>query len=138
MKVRQGPHSALPPVIALLPMQRKRTSGSARVHLGRISSAGSLHASLVTLKFQHRLLSSSDDAILFTVYMSLTENQDAINTSIVGAPGVMGCALTTTKLLDFKPFNPVYKHTEITYGDEASGRLNRVTKGMIDYCPCYP
>ena len=34
-------------------MQRKRTSGSARVHLGRASSAGSLRASLVTLEFQH-------------------------------------------------------------------------------------
>jgi len=70
--------------------------------------------------------------------VSLTENQDTIDASIVGAPGVMGHALTATKLLDFKPFNPVYKCTEITYGDKASGRLNRVTKGMIDYCPCYP
>jgi len=71
-------------------------------------------------------------------YVSLTENQDAIDASIVGAPGVTGCALTATKLLNFKPFNPVYKRTEITYSDEASGRLNCVTKGMIDYCPCYP
>jgi len=56
MKVRQGaalgvaPGHCTPP--ALLPMQRKHTSGSARVHLGRVSSAGSLCASLVTLKFQ--------------------------------------------------------------------------------------
>jgi len=70
--------------------------------------------------------------------MSLTKNQDTIDASVVGAPGVMGRALTTTKLLDFKPFNPVYKRTEITYSDEALGRLNCVTKGMTDYCPCYP
>ena len=31
---------------------RARTTGSARVHLGRTSSAGSLRASLVTLGFQ--------------------------------------------------------------------------------------
>jgi len=56
MKVRQGatlsiaPGHCAPPV--LLPMQRKHTLGSAQVHLGRVLSAESLRASLVTLKFQ--------------------------------------------------------------------------------------
>ena len=59
IKVRQGaalgvaPGRCAPP--APLPMQCKRTLGSARVHLGHASSAGLLHASLVTLKFQHPL-----------------------------------------------------------------------------------
>ncbi len=43
-----------------------------------------------------------------------------------------------SKLLDFKPFNPVDKRTEITYREESSGKLKRVTKGMtgiiIDLC----
>ncbi|KAE9397306.1 HAD-like protein [Gymnopus androsaceus JB14] len=34
------------------------------------------------------------------------------------------------KLVDFKPFNPVDKRTEITYREESSGKLKRVTKGM--------
>jgi len=42
----------------------------------------------------------------------------------------MGCACTSFKFLNFKPFNPVDKQTEITYCDEASGRLKRVTKGI--------
>jgi len=55
---------------------------------------------------------SADDVVLLSAYASRTENQDAI------------------KLLDFKPFNPVDKRTEITYREEASGKLKRVTKGM--------
>jgi len=34
------------------------------------------------------------------------------------------------KLLDFKPFNPVDKRTEITYREDSTGKLKRVTKGM--------
>jgi hypothetical protein len=37
------------------------------------------------------------------------------------------------KLLDFKPFNPVDKRTEITYHEESSGKLKRVTKDPTYY-----
>ncbi|CAE7197254.1 unnamed protein product [Rhizoctonia solani] len=36
------------------------------------------------------------------------------------------------QLLDFKPFNPIDKPTEITYREESSGKLKRVTKGMTE------
>ncbi|KAF9530294.1 hypothetical protein CPB83DRAFT_905548 [Crepidotus variabilis] len=73
---------------------------------------------------------SADDVILLAAYASRTENQDAIDASVVGALGDVGRARAGIKLLDFKPFNPVDKRTEITYREEATGKLKRVTKGM--------
>ena len=73
---------------------------------------------------------SADDVILLSAYASRTENQDAIDASVVGALGDTARARAGIKLLDFKPFNPVDKRTEITYREEASGKLKRVTKGM--------
>ncbi|KAI0028562.1 plasma-membrane proton-e [Vararia minispora EC-137] len=73
---------------------------------------------------------SADDVILLAAYASRTENQDAIDASVVGALGDTSKARAGIKLLDFKPFNPVDKRTEITYREEATGKLKRVTKGM--------
>ncbi|KAJ7923402.1 hypothetical protein B0H13DRAFT_69530 [Mycena leptocephala] len=73
---------------------------------------------------------SADDVILLAAYASRTENQDAIDTSVVQACGDVGRARAGIKLLDFKPFNPTDKRTEITYREEATGKLKRVTKGM--------
>ncbi|KAH8101094.1 plasma-membrane proton-e [Cristinia sonorae] len=73
---------------------------------------------------------SADDVILLAAYASRTENQDAIDTCVVGAIGDPARARAGIKLLDFKPFNPVDKRTEITYREESSGKLKRVTKGM--------
>jgi H+-transporting ATPase len=73
---------------------------------------------------------SADDVILLAAYASRTENQDAIDASVVGALGDVARARAGIKLLDFKPFNPVDKRTEITYREESSGKLKRVTKGM--------
>ncbi|TFY74578.1 hypothetical protein EWM64_g9434 [Hericium alpestre] len=73
---------------------------------------------------------SADDVILLAAYASRTENQDAIDSSVVGALGDVTRARAGIKLLDFKPFNPVDKRTEITYREESSGKLKRVTKGM--------
>ncbi|RPD60398.1 plasma membrane H+-transporting ATPase [Lentinus tigrinus ALCF2SS1-7] len=73
---------------------------------------------------------SPEDVILLAAYASRTENQDAIDTCVVGAIGDPSRARAGIKLLDFKPFNPVDKRTEITYREEASGKLKRVTKGM--------
>ena len=73
---------------------------------------------------------SEDDVILLSAYASRTENQDAIDASVVSAIGDPSRARAGIKLLDFKPFNPVDKRTEITYREEATGKLKRVTKGM--------
>lgn len=81
---------------------------------------------------------SAEDVILLAAYASRTENQDAIDASVVQAVGDPARARAGIKLLDFKPFNPVDKRTEITYREEATGKLKRVTKGMtgmiIDLC----
>ncbi|KAH9960763.1 plasma-membrane proton-e [Lactifluus volemus] len=74
---------------------------------------------------------SADDVILLAAYASRTENQGSIDAAVVGALGDMGRARAGIKLLDFKPFNPLDRRTEITYREEASGRLKRVTKGMV-------
>lgn len=71
-----------------------------------------------------------DDVILLAAYASRTENQDAIDMSVVQALDDAKLARAGITLLDFKPFNPVDKRTEITYRDESSGKLKRVTKGM--------
>ncbi|CAL1698773.1 unnamed protein product [Somion occarium] len=73
---------------------------------------------------------SAEDVILLAAYASRTENQDAIDQCVVGALGDTARARAGIKLLDFKPFNPVDKRTEITYREEATGKLKRVTKGM--------
>lgn len=73
---------------------------------------------------------SADDVMLLAAYASRTENQDAIDSAVVQALGDVTRARAGIKLLDFKPFNPVDKRTEITYREESSGKLKRVTKGM--------
>lgn len=81
---------------------------------------------------------NAEEVILHAAYASRTENQDAIDTCIVGAVGDASRARAGIKLLDFKPFNPVDKRTEITYLEEATGKVKRVSKGMtgviIDLC----
>ncbi|PPQ74168.1 hypothetical protein CVT24_012859 [Panaeolus cyanescens] len=81
---------------------------------------------------------SAEDVILLAAYASRTENQDAIDASVIQALGDPARARAGIKLLDFKPFNPVDKRTEITYREESTGKLKRVTKGMtskiIDLC----
>ncbi|KAJ3489254.1 hypothetical protein NLI96_g2241 [Meripilus lineatus] len=73
---------------------------------------------------------SAEDVVLLAAYASRTENQDAIDQCVVNAVGDPARARAGIKLLDFKPFNPVDKRTEITYREESSGKLKRVTKGM--------
>ena len=73
---------------------------------------------------------SPEEVILLAAYASRTENQDAIDASVVQALGDPAKARQGIKLLDFKPFNPVDKRTEITYREEFTGKLKRVTKGM--------
>jgi H+-transporting ATPase len=74
---------------------------------------------------------SADGVILLAAYASRTENQDAIDSSIIAAIGDPARARSGIELLDFKPFGPVTGRTEITYREESSGKLRRVTKGMV-------
>ncbi|KAM0787145.1 hypothetical protein ACM66B_006396 [Microbotryomycetes sp. NB124-2] len=73
---------------------------------------------------------SKEQVILYAAYASRTENQDAIDTCVTGALGSIADARKGIKLLDFKPFNPVDKRTEITYTVDETGKMMRVTKGM--------
>jgi H+-transporting ATPase len=73
---------------------------------------------------------SAEDVVLLAAYASRTENQDAIDTCVVGALGDATKARAGITLLDFKPFNPIDKRTEITYREDSTGKLKRVSKGM--------
>ena len=80
----------------------------------------------------------AEQVILLSAYASRTENQDAIDLSVVQALPDPSQARAGIKLLDFKPFNPIEKRTEITYREESTGKLKRSTKGMagviVDLC----
>ncbi|WVQ73411.1 plasma-membrane proton-efflux P-type ATPase [Cryptococcus sp. DSM 104548] len=68
---------------------------------------------------------------LLAAYASRVENQDAIDGCVVGTLPDPASARAGIELLDFKPFNPVDKRTEITYRDNHDGgKLKRATKGM--------
>ncbi|KAJ7827615.1 hypothetical protein B0H14DRAFT_3720254 [Mycena olivaceomarginata] len=58
------------------------------------------------------------------------ETIHAIDASIVRTLGDASRARAGITLLDFQPFDSNRKRTEVTYRDEATGRLRRVTKGM--------
>ncbi|KAI8451143.1 hypothetical protein BY996DRAFT_7322332, partial [Phakopsora pachyrhizi] len=72
---------------------------------------------------------SANDICLLASYASQSKNQDAIDSCIIGMVGTKA-AQRGIKLIDFKPFDPVIKRTEITYIDIATGEMRRVTKGM--------
>ncbi|KAA1111458.1 plasma membrane H+-ATPase [Puccinia graminis f. sp. tritici] len=78
-----------------------------------------------------------EDVCVLASYASRIENQDAIDACVVGTVGA-DVARRGIKLVDFKPFDPVSKRTEITYIDIATGEMRRVTKGMtgkiMDLC----
>lgn len=73
---------------------------------------------------------NADEVILFAAYASRTENQDAIDGCVVNTLGSTTKARDGIQVLDFKPFNPVDKRTEVTYLETATGKVKRATKGM--------
>ncbi|CDH48314.1 plasma-membrane proton-e [Lichtheimia corymbifera JMRC:FSU:9682] len=79
-----------------------------------------------------------DDIIRLSAYASRTENQDAIDFCIVNSLPDPALARNGIEELEFKPFNPVVKRTEITYRRVEDGAVLRVTKGMshtiLDLC----
>ncbi|PRQ50463.1 putative proton-exporting ATPase [Rosa chinensis] len=78
-----------------------------------------------------------DGLILLGARASRVENQDAIDTCIVGMLGDPKEAREGITEVHFLPFNPVEKRTAITYID-ADGNWHRVSKGapeqIIDLC----
>ncbi|CAF4619196.1 unnamed protein product [Rotaria sp. Silwood1] len=79
-----------------------------------------------------------DDIIHFAAIASRTENQDAIDTCITGAFGDIKKIREGIEELNFKPFNPTDKRTEITYKVISDGSVHRISKGMshaiLDLC----
>ncbi|KAI9466471.1 hypothetical protein IWW42_001143 [Coemansia sp. RSA 1085] len=73
---------------------------------------------------------SVDDILLYSAYASRTENPDAIDKSVVGSLPNQAMARDGIDVLDFVPFNPVDKRTQVTYRRHADGVVHRVTKGM--------
>ncbi|CAE6442532.1 unnamed protein product [Rhizoctonia solani] len=73
---------------------------------------------------------SPQDTILLVAYASRTKNQNAIDQCVVGNPDGPTPACAGIKLLDFKPFSPVDRRTEITCCEEFPGKFKHVTKGM--------
>ncbi|XP_010533093.1 PREDICTED: ATPase 6, plasma membrane-type [Tarenaya hassleriana] len=78
-----------------------------------------------------------DTVILLSARASRTENQDAIDASIVNMLGDPKEARAGIKEVHFLPFNPVDKRTAITYID-SNGDWHRCSKGapeqIIDLC----
>ncbi|KAI8088744.1 uncharacterized protein BX664DRAFT_261822 [Halteromyces radiatus] len=81
---------------------------------------------------------TTDDVIRISAYASRTENQDAIDFCIVNSLPDPSLARDGIEELDFVPFNPVIKRTEITYKQTSDGKVLRATKGMshfiLDLC----
>ncbi|KAK3126599.1 hypothetical protein QOZ80_7AG0559170 [Eleusine coracana subsp. coracana] len=69
-----------------------------------------------------------DTVILMAARASRTENQDAIDTTIVGMLADPKEARAGIQELHFLPFNPTDKRTALTYLDGA-GNMHRVSKG---------
>ncbi|KAG6551256.1 hypothetical protein Mapa_007182 [Marchantia paleacea] len=67
--------------------------------------------------------------ILYAARASRTENQDAIDSTIVGSLENPSQARAGIRELHFLPFNPTDKRTAITYVDLSDGQWWRTTKG---------
>ncbi|CAN6177353.1 unnamed protein product [Urochloa humidicola] len=78
-----------------------------------------------------------DAVVLYAARASRTENQDAIDASIVGMLADPREARAGIQEVRFMPFNPVDKRTAITYID-SDGTWHRISKGapeqIIDLC----
>jgi len=79
-----------------------------------------------------------DQIIHYAAIASRMENQDAIDTCITGAYGDIKKIREGIEELQFKPFNPTDKRTEITYRTISDGKVHRISKGMshaiLDLC----
>ncbi|GAV92432.1 LOW QUALITY PROTEIN: Hydrolase_like2 domain-containing protein, partial [Cephalotus follicularis] len=70
----------------------------------------------------------ADSVVLMVARASRIENQDAINTAIVGMLADPKEARAGIQEVHFLPFNPTDKCTSLTYID-GDGKMHRVSKG---------
>lgn len=98
---------------------------------------GTLTTNKLTIDVQNVRQYAEFDAkeiCILAAYASRTQNADAIDSCIVGnlgEPDVIKKQFEGIKVLDFKPFDPVTKRTEVTYTDAGKeGKMFRVSKGM--------
>ncbi|KAF8932225.1 plasma membrane H+-ATPase [Dissophora ornata] len=79
-----------------------------------------------------------ENVILFSAYASRVENQDAIDTCVVKSLPDVAQARAGIEQLDFVPFNPTDKRTQMTYRRLSDNTVHRITKGMssiiLDIC----
>ncbi|KAG0198268.1 plasma membrane H+-ATPase [Mortierella sp. NVP41] len=79
-----------------------------------------------------------ENIILFSAYASRVENQDAIDTCVVKSLPDPALARQGIEQLDFIPFNPTDKRTQMTYRRLSDNTVHRVSKGMssiiLDLC----
>lgn len=73
---------------------------------------------------------SIDDILLLSAYASRVENQDAIDKSVVDSLPDTKKAREGIEVLDFVPFNPVDKRTQVTYRRLDDNTVHRASKGM--------
>ncbi|GAV57346.1 hypothetical protein CFOL_v3_00884, partial [Cephalotus follicularis] len=69
----------------------------------------------------------ADSVVLMVARASRIENQDAINTAIVGMLADPKEARAGIQEVHFLPFNPTDKRTSLTYID-GDGKMHRVSK----------
>ncbi|KAG0376904.1 plasma membrane H+-ATPase, partial [Mortierella sp. AD032] len=79
-----------------------------------------------------------ENVILLSAYASRVENQDAIDTCVVKSLPDPALARQGIEQLDFIPFNPTDKRTQMTYRRLSDNTVHRVSKGMssiiLDLC----
>ncbi|CAF1066729.1 unnamed protein product [Adineta ricciae] len=80
----------------------------------------------------------SGEIIRYAAIASRLEHPDAIDTCIISTFGDKDKVRDGIQELDFKPFNPTIKRTEITYKETKDGSVHRISKGMshtiLDLC----
>ncbi|CAD6918638.1 unnamed protein product [Tilletia laevis] len=73
---------------------------------------------------------TKDQIILLSAYASRTENADAIDSCVVGTLNSPAEARAGIRVVDFQPFDPSTKRTQVTYVETETNKMYRVTKGM--------
>ncbi|KAE8180573.1 hypothetical protein CF328_g9118 [Tilletia controversa] len=69
-------------------------------------------------------------SVLLSAYASRTENADAIDSCVVGTLNSPAEARAGIRVVDFQPFDPSTKRTQVTYVETETNKMYRVTKGM--------
>ncbi|CAD6886954.1 unnamed protein product, partial [Tilletia caries] len=65
-----------------------------------------------------------------SAYASRTENADAIDSCVVGTLNSPAEARAGIRVVDFQPFDPSTKRTQVSYVETETNKMYRVTKGM--------